>query len=170
MTSSCWRAAELHAVFFDGDYEAAIDFVDRAVASNPNDPIAWLNRGWVYKFAGQHEEAIRSFECSIRLSPLNPALYVALAGIGFALIELRRFDEAVAIAKRALRRTSPIRQLTAVWRPLWPILDAMPRLVRRQLVCLRSIPPLRYLGGSLGANKSNTKLLIEGLRKAGLPE
>jgi adenylate cyclase len=48
--------------FFIGDFETAIDFADRAVASNPNDDSAWRRRGWTYRTAGQHEEAIRSFE------------------------------------------------------------------------------------------------------------
>ena len=47
---------------------------------------------------------MRSFERSIRLSPLEPALHVTLVGIGQSLIELRRFDEAVAILKKAFRR------------------------------------------------------------------
>ena len=92
--------------FFIGDYETAIDFADRAVACNPNDARAWRRRGWTYRTAGQQEEAIRSFERSIRLSPLDPTLHIALAGIGFALIELRRFDEAVAVTKKALRQNS----------------------------------------------------------------
>src|SRR5215470_13501910 len=45
-----------------GDHETAIDFVDRAVATNPNSPVAWNIRGWVYQVAGQYEEAIGSFE------------------------------------------------------------------------------------------------------------
>jgi adenylate cyclase len=34
--------------FSIGDHETAIDFVDRAVATNPNFHIAWISRGWVY--------------------------------------------------------------------------------------------------------------------------
>jgi adenylate cyclase len=90
--------------FFDGDYETAIDFINRAVASNPNAPGGWRNRGWTYKYAGQYEEAIRSFERSIHLSPLDPWNHNKFAGIGFALIELRRFDEAIAVSKKALRQ------------------------------------------------------------------
>jgi adenylate cyclase len=88
------------------DYETAIEFVDRAVATNPNSYMVWNHRGWVYQAAGQYEEAIRSFERGIRVSPLDPVLHNALAGIGHALIALRRFDEAVAFFKRALRQNS----------------------------------------------------------------
>ena len=60
--------------------------------------------GWVYNQAGLPEEAIRSFERAIRMSPVDLALYSMLTGIGQALIELGRFDEAVVVLKKALRQ------------------------------------------------------------------
>jgi adenylate cyclase len=98
--------AGLVTALFVGDYETAIDYSDRAVGTNPNSQIAWNYKGWVYQVAGQYEEAIRSFERAIRVSPLDPVIHNNLAGIGYALIELRRFDEAVAFFKRALRQNS----------------------------------------------------------------
>ncbi|WP_316399001.1 hypothetical protein [Bradyrhizobium sp. 33ap4] len=61
--------------FLVGDHETGIDLVERAVASNPNDARAWRQGGWVFKFAGRFEEAIRSFERGIRLDPLFPLLH-----------------------------------------------------------------------------------------------
>ena len=78
--------------------------VDRAVALNPNSSFAWEQRGWTYLIAGQPEEAIRSFERAIRLSPFDPLLFSTFAGMGIAFIGLGRFDEAVAAAKKALRQ------------------------------------------------------------------
>ena len=141
---------------------------DRAVALNPNSFLAWYSRGWVYRIAGLPEEAVRSFERAIRMSPVDPRLHLSFAGMGMAFIELGRFDEAIVAGRKPNVRTPPLRQLTAVSRPLSPISDVTLRRVRRRRVCLRSIPPLQYLRGSLGAG--NAKLLIEGLRKAGLPE
>jgi tetratricopeptide (TPR) repeat protein len=83
-------AAYVTALFI-GDYETAIEFGYRAVVCNPNDARAWRLRGWTYRAAGQYEEAIRSFERGIRVSPLDPVIHNYLAGIGCALIELRRF-------------------------------------------------------------------------------
>jgi adenylate cyclase len=153
------------AAFLDGDYETAIDFSDRAVASNPNEPSAWRNRGWVYKYAGKYEEAILSFERGIRLSPLDPAL----AGIGFALIELRRFDEAVAVSKKALRQNSSdgvaSRSLAAALAHLGR--DAEAREAAARL--LEVDPTFTITAWIARGGQSNSKLLIEGLRKAGLP-
>ena len=164
-------AAGLIAAFFDGDYETAIDFADRAVASNPNDArcVALLEDGST-RCAGQHEEAIRSFERSIRLSPLDPGRHNNLAGIGVALIELRRFDEAVAVSKKALRQNSSdgvaYRGLAAALAHLGR--DAEAREVAARL--LEVDPTFTISGWIARGGQSNSHLLIEGLRKAGLPE
>ena len=87
-----------------GDFDTAREMVDRAVAFNPNAALAWKQRGWTYQLAGQPEEAIRSFERAIRLSPFDPWLFSRFTGMSVAFIGLGRFDEAVAAAKKALRQ------------------------------------------------------------------
>jgi adenylate cyclase len=156
--------------FFNGDFETAIDFADRAVASNPNDARAYRMRGWTYRTAGQYEEAIRSFERSIRLSPLDPALHDSLAGIGQALIELRRFDEAVAVSKKALRQNQ---SYSATYRGLASALAHLGRdaEAREAAARLLEVDPTFTISGWIArGGQSNSHLLIEGLRKAGLPE
>ena len=147
------------------DYETAIDFVDRAVATNPNSHSAWNYRGWVYQVAGRHEEAILSFETAIRVSPLNPLIHNNLAGIGYALIELRRFDEAVAVSKKALRQNSSdgiaFRGLASALAHLGRDAEAREALAR-----LREINPAYAVGAPSQIAQSH-KLLIEGLLKAG---
>jgi adenylate cyclase len=162
-------AAYITALFI-GDYETAIDFADRAVARNPNDARAWRRRGWTYRTVGQHEEAIRSFERSIRLSPLDPTLHIALAGIGSALNELRRFDEAVAITKRALRQNQ---SNSGTHRGLASALAHLGRdaEAREAAARLLEVDPAFTISGWIArGGQSNAHLLIEGLRKAGLPE
>ena len=93
--------ASVISAFMAGDSEAEIEMADRAVALNPNSWGTWQCRGYVYRIAGLPEEAIRSFERAIRMSPVDPRL---ITGIGQALIELRRFDEAIVVLKKALRQ------------------------------------------------------------------
>jgi adenylate cyclase len=166
------RIAGSVTAYFVGDYETAVDFADRAVASNPNDAPAWRNRGWVYKWAGRCEEAIRSFERSIRLSPLDPQNFDSLSGIGNTLIELRRFDEAVAISKKALRQNSfyeaALRGLASALAHLGQDTEA-----REAAAHLLEVNPAFTISGFIargGQLNLNSKLQIEGLRKAGLPE
>jgi adenylate cyclase len=136
-----------------GDCEGEIEMADRAVALNPNSFNTWNCRGWVYRNAGLPEEAVRSFERAVRMSPIDPLLHRSFAGMGFALIELGRFDEAIVAGKKSLRQSPFFSAAHRCLASASPILDEMPRRVRRRRVCLRSIPPLRYLGGSLAAGK-----------------
>ena len=96
--------AALISAFMVGDSEGAIEMADRAVALNPNSYAAWNCRGWVYRVAGLQEEAVRSFERAIRMSPVDPQLHRAFAGIGLAFIELGRFEEAIVAGKKAVRQ------------------------------------------------------------------
>jgi adenylate cyclase len=97
------RAAAISA-FMVGDSESEIELADRAVALNPNSFQAWNCRGWVYRIAGLPEEAVRSFERAVRLSPVDPELHKSVTGMGYALIELGRFDEAIFAGKKAQRQ------------------------------------------------------------------
>ena len=78
------RAAVISA-FMVGDSESEIEMADRAVALNPNSYDAWNGRGWVYRNAGLPEEAVRSFERAIRMSPVDPLLHRSFAGMGYGL-------------------------------------------------------------------------------------
>ena len=158
------------SAYLDGDYETAIDYCDRAVACNPNEIVAWLFRGVVHRFAGQYEEAIRSYERGIRVSPLSPFLPSFFAGIGTALNELRRFDEAVVIFKQVLRQNSShgvaFRGLASALAHLGRDAEAREAAAR-----LLEVDPAFTISGWIArGGQTNSKLLIEGLRKAGLPE
>jgi len=159
------------SAYIVGDFESAIEMADRAVALNPNSFFAWNSRGWVYKVAGLWEEAVRSFERAIRVSPVDPLLHRPFTGIGFALVELGRFDEAIVAGKKALRQNtlySPTyRCLAAAFAHLGR--DAQAREVAARMLevdpAFTTISALTARGGL-----TNAKVLIEGLRKAGLPE
>jgi adenylate cyclase len=158
------------SAFMVGDSERAIEMVDRAVALNPNSFNAWHYRGWVYKVAGLHEEAVRSFERAMRVSPVDPLLHRAFVGIGFAFIELRRFDEAVVAGKKAQRQnpsySSVYRCLASAFAHLGR--DAEAREAAARLLELD--PGFTISAWIAQDGRSNAKLLIEGFRKAGLPE
>jgi adenylate cyclase len=145
-------AAAVTSAFMVGDSEGEIQMADRAVALNPNSFFAWAGRGHVHRIAGLPEEAVRSYERAIRMSPADPRLHFTFLGMGLAFIQLGRFDEAIVLGRKRFDRTPPFRQLTAVLRPLSPISDEIPRPVRRRRVCLRSIPPSQYPRGWVGAD------------------
>jgi adenylate cyclase len=163
------RAAAISA-FMVGDCESEIEMADRAVALNPNSFWAWHCRGWVYKTAGLPEEAVRSFERAIRMSPVDPLLHRSFTGMGLAFIELGRFDKAMAAGKKAIRQNpcfpTAYRCLASAFAHLGRDAEAREATAR-----LLEVDPAFTISGYIArGGQSNSKLLIEGLRKAGLPE
>jgi adenylate cyclase len=160
----------LTSAFTIGDSESEIEMADRAVALNPNSFRAWTCRGQVYRVAGLPEEAVRSFERAIRLSPVDPRLPITFVGMGMAFIELRRFDEAIVAGNKCRRQiasySTAYRCLASAFAHLGR--DAEAREAAAHLLQLDpafTISALIARGGY-----PNATLLIEGLRKAGLPE
>ena len=160
--------AALVSAYMLGDCEN--EMIDRAVALNSNSFLAWHCRGWVYKIAGRLEEALGSFERAARMSPIDTRLHLTFAGMGSTLIELRRFDEAILAANKA-RRQSP--SYSASYRCLASAFTHLGRDAEAREAAARLIetdPGFRITEWIARGGQSNSKLLIEGLRKAGLPE
>ncbi|WP_246709631.1 tetratricopeptide repeat protein [Bradyrhizobium sp. 6(2017)] len=162
--------AAVVSAFMVGDHESEIEMADRAVALNPNLFDGWLNRGFVYKIAGRSEEAIQSFQRAIRVSPVDPLLYRSFLGMALAFIELHRFDDAIEAGKRVLRQdpnnAGGYRCLASAFAHLGRDVEAHEAAAR-----LLEIDPRFTISMWIArGGQSNAKLLIEGFRKAGLPE
>jgi adenylate cyclase len=163
-------SACLISAHFLGDSESEIEMADRAVALNPNSFVTWNTRGWVYKIAGVQEEAIRSFERAIRVSPVDPQLHTTFAGMGMAFIELGRFDEAIIAGKKAQRHNP---SFAVAYRCLASAFALLGRdaEAREAAAHLLEVDPGSTISAFIArGGQSNASLLIEGLRKAGLPE
>jgi adenylate cyclase len=162
--------AAVISAFMVGDHESAIELADRAVALNPNSYQAWGCRGHVYRAAGLPEEAVRSFERAMRMSPVDPLLHVTFAGMGLAFIELGRFDEAIVAGKKALRQNP---SFSAAYRCLASAFAHLGRAAEAREAAARVLevdPGFTISAWIARGGQSNAKLLMEGLRKAGLPE
>jgi adenylate cyclase len=160
----------LTSAYMVGDCEREIELVDRAVALNPNSFYAWQCRGQVYRIAGLLEEALLSFERAVRVSPVDPLLHVTFVGMGNAFIEIRRFEEAIVAGKKAQRQApsfSPAyRCLASAFAHLGREAEAREAAAR----LLQLDPNFTTSALIARGGYSNSKLLMEGLRKAGLPE
>jgi adenylate cyclase len=89
--------------------------------------------------------------------------------MGIALIELRRFDEAVVAARKALRHTP----YPGAYRCLACALAHLGRdaEAREAAALLLEVDPAFTISSWIArGGQSNARLMIEGLRKAGLPE
>lgn len=163
-------AAAVISAFMVSDTESAPEMADRAVALNPNSFGAWSARGWVCRAAGLPQEAVQSFERAIRMNPIDPLLHPSFVGMGIALIELRRFDEAIVAGKKAQRQKS------SFWPAYCCLASAFAHLGRETeaheaVARLLEFDPAFTISAFIArGGQSNAKLMIEGLRKAGLPE
>jgi adenylate cyclase len=90
--------------------------------------------------------------------------------MAYAFIELRRFDEAIVAVKKALRQNPSYliayRSLTSAFAHLGRDAEAREAAAR-----VLEFDPAFTISARMGRRRqSHLKLLIEGLRKAGLPE
>jgi adenylate cyclase len=161
-------AAVVSAIMI-GDSEREIEIVDRAVELNPNSFQAWHSRGWVYRVAGLPDQAILSFERAIRMSPIERHLHMLFGGMASCFIELGRFDEAIVTAKRAQRHNPSYltyRWLASAYAHLGRDTEAREAAAR----LLEVDPAFTVSSWIARGGQRHSKLNIEGLRKAGLPE
>jgi TolB-like protein/tetratricopeptide (TPR) repeat protein len=76
----------------------------RAVAGDPNLALARLWAGWAQVYLGDHDAAIEQFSTAIRLSPVDPHLFVPQTGMAFAHFFAGRYEESLFQAARAIQR------------------------------------------------------------------
>jgi adenylate cyclase len=97
--------ASLIIAFTLGDMERGSDYVDRALAVNPNLSNAWNARGWISLCLGDTEQALEAFNHAIRLNPFDDwTVFVAMRGKCCALWGLERNDDALEQIKKLVAR------------------------------------------------------------------
>jgi TolB-like protein/class 3 adenylate cyclase len=160
-------------VFAAHDLDGGAALIDRALSMNPNLAWAWHSSGWTRDFLGEPELAIKNLEHGMRLSPLDPFVFRAYAGLACAHLLAGRYDESSLWAERALQR----RPNLAVAVREAAVSNALAgRLIEAQ----KAMAQLRQLDPELRISNIADWLPLrqpqdiaryeEGLRKAGLPE
>jgi adenylate cyclase len=159
--------------FLGGELHEGLRAIERAISLNPNSAIALSHAGWVHDYLGQPRQAIEALERSIRLSPRDPALFRAQAALAYAHLLLGEFDEAITWGRRAVEGNA---NYTVAYRALASALAHAGRLVEAQAIVahlsvlvpelsLTTLPEVTVFKHSGGLD-----IIIEGLRKAGVPE
>jgi TolB-like protein len=181
-----WRAVELgkddavalarggHALaLIVGDLDSGVAFIDRALLLDPNLARAWYAGGWVRAYRGELEMAIEHQARAMRLSPLDPNLFLMKVGTAFAHMLADRFDEASSWAEGAFREEPnyhPTAIVTAASNALAGRLQEAGHAMER----LRQIDPTLRISNLKDRHPirrpDDLTKFVEGLRKAGLPE
>ena len=159
-------------------FEEAIVEAERSLALNPSFVGAYSALCLASSFLGRPQEAVEYADKAMRLSPRDPILYVFYLEKGFALSLLHQDDQAIDWLRRAVAAA-----------PQWPLPQALlaaalsltgheaeARDVLKRYLSLRGTRA-RTVAQWKGQLPSNNPLflayaaqLVEGLRKAGLPE
>jgi class 3 adenylate cyclase/TolB-like protein/Tfp pilus assembly protein PilF len=159
-------------------FEEAIIEEEKSLALNPSFVSAYTGLCTASSFLGRPKEAVEYADKAIRLSPRDPLLYVFHLEKGFALLLLHQDDQAIEWLRRAVAAA-----------PQWPLPQALLAsslaMTGHEQEAAETLK--RYL--SLSGTRARTiavwrkqlpsdnpvfvayaARLVEGLRKAGLPE
>ncbi len=154
------------------NHETARVILERAIALDPNSAWTWSRLGWLDSYVGHAEQAEENFRRAMRLSPLDPMTFNAIAGIGAARAAIGDYTGAVEYFRRALRERPGAgwmrRALTACLVGAGRVEEA--RIEAERLT--REYPEFtieRYLAATPWATDVKEKL-AEFMRVAGLPE
>jgi adenylate cyclase len=159
--------------FLGGELRDGLRAIERAIAINPNYAMALSSAGWVRAYLGEARDAVAALERSIRLSPRDPMLFRAYGALAYANFLLHEFDQALAAGKRAIELNH---NYTVSYRAAAAALAHMDRVEEaRELVArltelvpdvsLSTLPEVNVFKHSGGLD-----LILEGLRRAGVPE
>jgi TolB-like protein len=156
-----------------GDLQGGIALLDKALVLNPNLAAAWFLGAFLRLWHGETDAAIEHLTHAMRLSPLDPELYRMQGGMAAAHLFVGRFDTASSWAEKAFRELPSF--LLAV-----AILAASHALAGRMAEAQRAMNHLRHLDPALRLSNiadwlpihrpENLATLVDGLRRAGLPE
>ncbi len=159
-----------HALaFFARDYESGTAAVERALLLAPNSAVVLLLGGWCRLHLGDGAGAAARLERAMRLSPVDPAKFYVVTALGFANFLLRRYGDAVELARGALGDRPaflPAHRLLVA--SLAQLGDRA--ATEAALSALLAIAPGHTVSTAAARTSMRDPVLFEALRKAGLPD
>jgi len=84
------------------EVELADSLLEEAIRLDPNRMDGWMWGGWAKVSLGDHQTAIDYFQRALRLSPLDPRIFYAQAGLAYAYFFLGSYEKGLKCAATAL--------------------------------------------------------------------
>ncbi len=164
--------AACNAAMLAGRNDEALDLAERSLQLHPNSVHVRTNCAWVYIYEGRSDDAIRHLEVARRMNPVDPRDYLTFNALALAHLVAGRFEEVERWTRRALDM-----------RPEFPgtlhfrgaALAHMGRLDEatatiKTLLTIQPNASIRRVARDGFRRSSDRAIVLEGLRKAGLPE
>ena len=158
--------------FLHRDAKGAMELHDRALALNPNLPLAWAFSGLALSYQGEHEAAIARIEQARRLSPFDPNGFYFDASLMVPHLLLGRFAQVVELGRRAVALHPSLSSTFKI------LLSALGHLgeqdeAARMRARLYQLEPgyslTQAAARSTFHRAADNALFLDGLRMAGLP-
>ena len=154
------------------DLDRAEALYDMALARNPNESLAWLQKGNALAFAGDGTGALLHTQKALALSPLDPARHFYLSLQAGAALTARDFERTIESARQSLQlnqsHVSPHRMLAIAYAMTGRI-DEARACVRRVLLLEPQLTVAGFVGRSPGARSGLAAEFGQALLAAGLP-
>jgi len=153
------------------EYALGLSALRRAVQSNPNNVLILSHAGFAYCMAGDLQEAIQCFQRAQRLSPMDPGAFFFFTGEAQALLFSGRYSDAAELARHSAAIydgwDSTYWFLAAAYGHLGHVEEA-----RKTIAKILSMSPSTTVSNirKLPYDETRLAILLNGLRKAGLPE
>jgi TolB-like protein/Tfp pilus assembly protein PilF len=155
------------------NFDVGVALVNRALALNPNLGTVWFLSGWVRLRNGETDVAIEHFSRAQRLSPFDPLLWAMHAGTAWAHFLAGRYHEALSDVEQCLRDRPNYRPAVFLVAAISALAGAADR-ARRAVAHIRELEPTACISNAKERMRfypsEQVARVIEGLRKAGLPE
>jgi TolB-like protein len=153
--------------------EAALGALERATILNPNFALAFGHRGLILAYLNRPKEAILSVREAIRLSPFDPGRFSFCEALSLAHLAIGRYHSALRWAEEGLSENSgmpALRLKLSLCGHLGRVEEA--RECQRQVADIYSESMIAGLIDDMpkGLAPEIVNRIIEGLRKAGVPD
>jgi adenylate cyclase len=158
--------------------EAVAEF-ERALALDPSFADADVGLGWVHVRLGEFDKSVESFDKAIRMSPYDRGLPYWYGGEAAANFGLKRYDQAIDLARRAIAINPNIANmhLNLVAALALTDHDVEAREALQRYLALPSTGPLKTIAACKAHIEAQhwlpagvSERVYDGLRKAGMPE
>jgi TolB-like protein/class 3 adenylate cyclase len=158
---------------FVGEVEEGAALLARAVSIDPNLALARTWNGYVLLLLGDADAAIEQFQVGLRMSPLDPRIFVAQAGMASAYFVAGRYEDGKLWAKIAIQQNpnyiNSHRALMACHAMAGRVEEA-----RQCCAIARQIDPTQRISTVLNSwhfrRPKDLQLFSEAFRVAGMPE
>lgn len=154
------------------DLDAAERLYDTALAINPNESLAWLQKGNARSFRGDGPGALAHIEKAVRLSPLDPSRHFYESLLASAALSAGEYDRAISAARSSLRMNSnhvSSHRVLAIAQVMTGHLDEASRTVQHLLSLEPNLTVASFIARSPGSKSGLAEKFGQALLEAGLP-